>query len=365
MGGDHENDRFSAATPGRDEPSGLPSDLADAQFAGATDERRMHVRAYNHWVSLLRGRDYPAIRDLDPARIADFGPNGVLLDFTQTAENPAITYLGHALREECCLDGTTTHIAQVPRGSLLSRLTDHYRQIIADRAPIGFEAEFVSTRGHNTLYRGILMPFSSDAVTIDYMYGVINWKELVDADTEARLYAEIAAVRRTPLRSATAPVWADGPSHDIATLLTRNEAAAGNGETPGDNGTEKASSLIERLAVARQTAVDLAAADADRNAALQRALARALDFATAADADPHGYETLLDEAKISVPLRGPMTPVVDLVFGADLGATRRAQYVEILTIARSRGVSADGLPAVIESREGGSGATTAGTPFTA
>ena len=39
-----------------------------------TDERRMHVRAYNQWVSLLEGRDYPSIEDLDPGNIADFGP---------------------------------------------------------------------------------------------------------------------------------------------------------------------------------------------------------------------------------------------------------------------------------------------------
>jgi len=123
-----------------------------------SDERRMHVRAYNHWVSLLRGRAYPLIEDLDPAGIADFGPNSVLLDFSQGIENPAIAFLGRALREECGLDETATHIADVPARSLLSRLTDHYLQIIANRAPIGFEAEFVGTRGHNTMYRGILMP---------------------------------------------------------------------------------------------------------------------------------------------------------------------------------------------------------------
>ncbi|MFX7144812.1 hypothetical protein ABTI11_20215, partial [Acinetobacter baumannii] len=39
-----------------------------------TDERRMQVRAYNHWVSLLDGRAYPRIADLDPDNIVDFGP---------------------------------------------------------------------------------------------------------------------------------------------------------------------------------------------------------------------------------------------------------------------------------------------------
>ena len=148
-----------------------------------TDERRMHVRAYNYWVSLLGGRAYPAIEDLDPAKADDFGPHRVLLDFTAGVDNPA-DRLSRAMRcaRSAAGAGDIRTIADVPARSLLSRLTDHYLQIIANRAPIGFEAEFVSQRGHNTLYRGILMPFSSDDETIDFVYGVINWKELAEPD---------------------------------------------------------------------------------------------------------------------------------------------------------------------------------------
>src|SRR5947209_15971332 len=67
-------------------------------------------------------------------------------------------------------------ISDVPSRSLLSRLTDHYMQIIANRAPVGFEAEFDNPRGISICYRGILMPFSSDGEQIDFIYGVINWK---------------------------------------------------------------------------------------------------------------------------------------------------------------------------------------------
>src|SRR3546814_17998204 len=45
-----------------------------------TDERRMHVRAYNYWVSLLRGRPFPSVADLDPTSLNDFGPPSVPLD---------------------------------------------------------------------------------------------------------------------------------------------------------------------------------------------------------------------------------------------------------------------------------------------
>ncbi|WP_185206702.1 hypothetical protein [Sphingomonas sp. NBWT7] len=187
--------------------------VGEPMIAIGTDERRMHVRAYNHWVGLLQGRAYPSIVDLDPAQNTDFGPNSVLLDFTDGVGNPSIRFLGQALRDECDLDSGITRISDVPERSLLSRLTDHYLQIIANRAPIGFEAEFVGTRGHNTLYRGILMPFSSDGSTIDFVYGVINWKELVGSAEQQRLFAELAGAMRTaPAPTAHGAVWADGPS---------------------------------------------------------------------------------------------------------------------------------------------------------
>jgi len=330
-----------------------------------SDERRMHVRAYNYWVSLLRGRAYPLIEDLDPDNIADFGPHSVLLDFSQGIENPAIAFLGRALREECGLDSGVTHIAQVPARSLLSRLTDHYLQIIANRAPIGFEAEFVSTRGHNTMYRGILMPFSSDDDSIDFIYGVINWKELVDAETQARLDAELdAAVRTAPrhVSPAAAPVWADGPSagfdqpgDDADDAEGAEGALDGDATTtlPALSHTAGVSSLSDRLILAQQTAAAARAADTRTRATLYRALERAHDFAAAADSDPAAYEALLDQAGIAVQLRAPMTPVVKLIFGADYDKTRLTEYAAVLSHARRHDVPVGSLAQLLEAAEGG------------
>jgi len=179
------------AYPGEDDlpqqPATAPAD--DVSSVIGTDERRMHVRAYNHWVSLLEGRDFPSIEDLEPSSVEDFAAHSVLLDFTCGRDNPAIPYIGASIRDECGLDDDTRTIADVPSRSLLSRLTDHYLQIIANRAPIGFEAEFANQREDTICYRGILMPFSSDGETIDFIYGVINWKH-VGAKAEQSADAE-------------------------------------------------------------------------------------------------------------------------------------------------------------------------------
>lgn len=189
------------------------------------DERRMQVRAYNHWASLLGDNMFPYIDDLDPANLPDFGPHSVLLDFTSGIENPGVRFLGDKLAAECSAQGVITRLSDVPPRSLLSRITDHYMQILANQAPIGFEAEFVNHAGVAILYRGILLPFSGDDATIDYIYGVINWKEMADQLIADELLLEIdqalelgseLELAPEPGPRAAEPVtdWADSPAHE-------------------------------------------------------------------------------------------------------------------------------------------------------
>jgi len=323
-------------------PEGSNDDMvSDHPIEIGADERRMHVRAYNHWVSLLDGRAYPSIEDLDPENISDFGPHSVLLDFTRGVEDPAIRYLGGMLREECGFTPSIQNVGEVPSRSLLSRLTDHYLQIIANRAPIGFEAEFVGQRGHNTLYRGILMPFSSDGETIDFIYGVINWKELVDAETQARLNAEIEESRRAaPQNPVAAAVWADGPSAGFDSPEPAPEPVYG-------------SSLADQLLRARESAAAARASDTRSRSALYRALSRAYDFARAAEDAPEDYRELLSDAGLTVQARAPMTPAVKLVFGADYDKTRLTEFAAVLSYARRQDVPQGGLDAFLEVVDGG------------
>ncbi|MDJ0275413.1 hypothetical protein QLH51_01150 [Sphingomonas sp. 2R-10] len=284
--------RGSNEQGGSDDREGVGGDVV----AVGTDERRMHVRAYNYWVSLLGGRLCPLIDALDPAGIADFGPNSVLLDCTQGHEDATIRFLGHALREESGTDSSIVRLRQVPPRSLLSRLTDHYLQIIANRAPIGFEAEFVGHRGFPMLYRGILMPFSSDGEAIDYLYGVINWKEVVDTATQSQLAAELTESRRgAPRRSEPAAAWADGPSAALAEPVAPR-------------------ALVDRL-VAVRGLVEAARGTGETSAATYAALSEAYDFLTASESEPAGYAAMLVGAGIAVDPRTPVDALVRLTFG--------------------------------------------------
>ncbi len=344
----------------------------DAPPAVGVDERRMQVRAYNYWASLLADRAYPSVEDVDLDG-ADFGSNAVLLDFTQGIDNPGISYIGERLRVESQIDDEVHYIKDIPGRSLLSRLTDHYLQIIANRAPIGFEAEFVNDRGTTIMYRGILLPFSSDDDTIDFIMGVINWKEAAPADEAAELQLSVEqALRSAAPLTAPVPVWADGPDsehidEDVAEaspgfaaladeaedemLLT--DAFVDEAEETETPAVEADAELADWLAAARETAERAIAADSRSRSALYQAVGKAWDFALAADAQPEAFAEMLEDAGLAAQDRAPMTPVVKLVFGANYDKTRLAEYACVLGHAKDEGVGRGELAAYLDRYPGG------------
>jgi hypothetical protein len=336
----------------------------DAPAAIGTDERRMHVRAYNHWASLLGGRSLPSIEDLDPESITDFGPNSVLLDFTRGAQNPGISYLGAKLAAECGFEVEPETVADVPARSLLSRLTDHYLQIIANRAPIGFEAEFVNTRGFSTMYRGILMPLSTDDDTIDFVYGVINWKEVASADENDALNAQLSAALVSAHVRPTMPIWADGPSADTdnepSPAPTRPEILAADYDDDATESDEfepvaapQGVELADWLASARASADAFRHADRRGRSALYHALGQAYDFALLADVKKDDYEEMLADSGIAVQARAPMTPIVKLVFGSDYDKTRITEFAAALSYGKRHGLPHGGMRVFLEQYPGG------------
>ena len=341
------------------------SSATDATSVIGTDERRMHVRAYNYWASLLGNRDFPSIEDLEPGEVEDFAANSVLLDFTCGRDNPALPYVGAAIRDECELSDDMRTIADVPSRSLLSRLTDHYMQIIANRAPVGFEAEFENPRGETLCYRGILMPFSSDGEQIDFIYGVINWKSgndlVAPADDLAPVVDETPEIAGSepleltellvPVPSSTVPesaeqpvhfAWQDGPLHDESDELAVPEIAL-----DADAG------LADRLWAARETAESVKAGEGRTRSALYKALSLAYDFALAAQECPQDYAELLEESGVKAQARAPMTPIVKLVFGIDYDKARLTEFAAALSYGQRQGLVSGEFQDFIEKQSGG------------
>ena len=380
----------------RDHPSEFDDAVHDAASHApdltdviGSDERRMHVRAYNYWCSLCDGGDFPSIEDIDASVIEDFGPNSVIVDLTGQLNQPATPYVGSAIKAEIGVDDVKS-LADVPGRSLLSRLTDHYFQIIATRAPVGFEAEFVNQRGEDICYRGILMPFSSDGDTIDFVYGVISWKVKEGGSLQAplrailppivaeredeqeiidRLLAEEAAhaagrERRQKAMALNSPPEDIEPSEALAGTIGMEHAAhrAWEDGPLADSQDEvvpfialddQEAGLADRLCAARESAEVCKAADGRSRAALYRALAMAYDFAVAARRVPDDYAEILEDAGVKAQARAPMTPIVKLVFGADYDKTRLTEFAAALSNAERCEVDFGGFEAFLDGADGG------------
>jgi len=307
---------------------GASTDSGDEPIFAFGRERRMHARAYDYWVSLLNGRRMPSVNDLDPARLGTFAGHSVLIDLTGGERAATIAFLGHALRAEACINSSNPAIKDVPAGSLLGELLHRLPDILAYRAPVGFEAEFVGRIGAPTLHRGILLPFAGDNGGLGAVYGVINWKQLATLDESPDIVAAVDSALRTTPGPRTAPAWGDGPG-------AANDADAALVPLPFD----------AQLAAAREWAEAARSAHGQRPADLHAALSAAHDLRLAASAEGR---TEFDPSAI-----------VALVFGNDLSRTEREGYVATVAHAARRGLGAGGLAALLEQEPGGHAAIAA------
>jgi hypothetical protein len=259
-------------------------------------------------------------------------------------------------------------------------------QIIANRAPVGFEAEFVNQRGRTICYRGILMPFSSDGDTIDFIYGVINWKDL----GEAPGMPQVIRADLPPLDSETHEVTDEGDDETLeltdelpdeeevgievpfdldseaeepvptAHLVWEDGPLAGP-ETPAGEAEDvdipieldADAGLADRLWAARESAEVCKQQDGRSRAALYRALGMAFDFAVAARRVPDDYAEILDDAGVKAQARAPMTPIVKLVFGVDYDKTRLTEFAAALSYAERENVDFGEFQDFVEKAEGG------------
>jgi hypothetical protein len=205
------------------------------------------------------------------------------------------------------------------------------------------------------MYRGILLPYSSDDDTIDFIYGVINWKEAAASAFAETLQLEVedALADVVPHREHV-PVWADGPAggvlDDAPSFADEDDAlelVAAYAEP------DEESSLADWLDAARNCASVAAEADVRSRESLYRAIGRAYDFSLAANRFPDDYAELLSDSGLTVQDRAQMTPVVKLIFGAGYDKTRLTEFAAALDYAHRNVVPQGALAELLANHSGG------------
>lgn len=169
----------------------------DAPLGVDCADRRAHLEVYGEWISLLNGRQCPLLEDMDSEWIE--GPRSMLLELIG-GEEPVLDFAGGALLAEAGLTALP-RLRDVPPDSYLALLITHFRHVVLTGEPIAFDGEH-----DGGVYRGILLPLSSDGAGVDYVWGMINWREPADIDLTANIALEVgrsfaeALVRLAPVR---------------------------------------------------------------------------------------------------------------------------------------------------------------------
>lgn len=346
-------ERNAGSGPANDEEEDDFLDLPPVVVAEG--ERRLQIRAYDHWTQLLGAKTMPLIADLKLDQIGDIATQAVLIDFAHSTADPRIRFVGEMLAQECGVARDITRLDQVPEHSMLARLTGQYMQIIANQAPIGFEEEFLNARGAMIAYRGMLLPFAEElGGPIRYVLGVVNWKEAADASLSEQLARELGASfhedeqvhapRPSPEQTvAQWAAWADGPQ---AARADRPQAAGADDPQAGIN-PAPLRDLADWLSDARDMAHAAAITQDRPRQALYDAIGRAYDFALIARDKPGELHGLMVQAGLVGQPRAPLVPIVKLVFGADHDKTRLTEYATALShglrLGLPRGAMADHL----------------------
>lgn len=296
-----------------------PSGLGEEPVYAFGRERRMHARAYDYWVSLLNGRTMPRISDMDQRHLTSFSDRSVLIDLPEQGGVPVIAYLGGDLRAESEITAANPTIDDVPPNSLLAELLRRFSDIVAHRAPVGFEAEFAGRHDTRLLHRGILLPFADDTGQLSAVYGVMSWKQLAMVEPAADIAAAIGSVMASRPSAPVICAWGDGPG-----------AASTKGESLAPQ------PVAQRLAQARTWAA-LAATDRTRgDASLHAALGAAYDYGLAVR---------------DIPLTG--RKLVRMIFGPDIRRIDRIRFAATLDHAVRLGLGPGRVPAWLDNHGGG------------
>lgn len=298
------------------------------QVIGDPDDQRLVARLLNYWAELCGDRQYPELQDFNVSEVREFQSNFFVLAIADPIYDSRFRYVGDALSSDAGCDLKNKSIGVAPVGSLVARLASEFGPLLARKAPLGFEGEFIGQDGATKQYRGLLLPFSSNGEVIDHVVGAISSTQRIAAPV---------SVSESDIK------FQPSENTGVRDMHRRLEQ-----ELPSSSETLH-SILQESRYLARQ------ADDADRRvrAKLRETLAKAYELFFACQEDREGYRDLLSENGIAYQKRAPFTPILKLVFGADYDKTRISEYAAALSYAERKGQQPQDLAAFLKTQDGG------------
>lgn len=137
-------------------------------------ERRLVLRLLRYWEMVRGARSWPAPGDIDPAALAADWDDCMMIDLGDPAAGPVFRHVGARLHADAWPLAAGSAVADAPKGSLLRPATGFVAMVTERKAPVSIGGQYESADNGVVLYRAILMPLSSDGLSIDTVFGGAN-----------------------------------------------------------------------------------------------------------------------------------------------------------------------------------------------
>ncbi len=308
-------------------------------------QQRMNFRLMGYWNALRGDEPFARIAEFNVEAVPGFGQHAFMLDLHDDPDDPLIRFVGQKLAADSGGNMIGRRLSAVPADSLLSRTAGYYHEVLTDQEPSEFAGEFVAASRGSILYRGLMLPFTRDGLSIDYIVGAITSKAVDDGlpATHLGLAPEVGG-------EAAAGQGADaGGDAKGLIALVESEMAPGAENGPEVDLGPLQDSLRECQGMARR----IDAAESRSRKALYETLERVYAFHLQSEAEPQVFAALISGAGLTLQPRAPFTPTVKLVFGAGYDKTRLSEYAAALCFAKRHETPAAGFLSFLRAQEGG------------
>jgi len=321
-------------------------------------EKRMTYCLYETWERIAGSNGLPSLKKIRQADIAPFKDNLVLLDRRNVKNQPTFQVIGNKLTDDLDIDLLNKPVTDVPRRTMLSRVPDHYLEVLANRAPIAFEAEFVNRDGEKALYRGVLLPFSDDNKNINFILGGVRWilEKNVTLDDDKPSIEDLVRSISQGVADSRAD---EEPEEKSETILPEESETVTEIEDTAEPLAEDTLKLeleefpepqpenVEPLTSAqleanlRQIIGYINKEDANHNRSrdsLYNILEAIYGFHQTCIQSPNAFTNIVKQHGLKAQKRAPFTPALKMCLGKDYDKTRLTEYAAALGLAQHMNV---------------------------
>lgn len=134
--------------------------------------------AYNYWLSICNGRQFPSRQDINPVDIPNLLPYVFLVNVPENQQEMNIRLLGSAIVDFLGHDPTGKLLQEHLHDDNSIQLLDGYHQVLENRCGHYLENSLFTGCSETIRYNRLLCPLSSDNQNIDCIFGAVSFERI-------------------------------------------------------------------------------------------------------------------------------------------------------------------------------------------